>query len=151
RTTRVAFADVDVVSSGSQLKNVNTNEFIPLLDGRTLPIKVRIEQGWNCKNNASCVTQEVTNLPPAGQLFAAIKSGDGEMALAFPADWQTGDFPVLVTVEDKTNELKRPDGSSGCSLDLTKMLTAGTCVKVTLDPPVLVAPGKTVIVAVCQE
>lgn len=151
RSTRVAFADVDVVSSGSQLKNVNTNEFIPLLDGRTLPIKVRIEQGWNCKNNASCVTQEVTNTPPAGQDFTIVKSNDGENAVAFPADWHDGDTPVLVTVEDVTESLRLPGGASGCSLSLTKMLTSGNCVKITVDPPVTVAAGKSVIVAVCQE
>ncbi len=39
----LGFADVDVVSSGSQLRNVATSEYIPLLDGRTLPIKFRIE------------------------------------------------------------------------------------------------------------
>ena len=38
-------ADVDVVANGSQLKNVDTDQLIPLLDGRTLPIKFRIEQG----------------------------------------------------------------------------------------------------------
>lgn len=38
-------ADVDVVSNGSQLKNVDTDEYIPLKDGRTLPIKFRIEDG----------------------------------------------------------------------------------------------------------
>ncbi|MBK9030643.1 MAG: hypothetical protein IPL61_04770 [Myxococcales bacterium] len=41
----LGFADVDVVDSGRQLRNVNTAEFIPLLDGRTLPIKFRIEEG----------------------------------------------------------------------------------------------------------
>jgi len=41
----LGFADVDVVSNGSALKNVNTNEFVPLKDGRTLPIKFRIERG----------------------------------------------------------------------------------------------------------
>ena len=35
-------ADVDVVGSGKDLKNVNTGEFIGLVDGRTLPIKFRI-------------------------------------------------------------------------------------------------------------
>jgi len=43
-------ADVDVVSSGRELKNVNTGEYVPLKDGRTLPIKFRIERevvnGW---------------------------------------------------------------------------------------------------------
>lgn len=38
-------ADVDVVSNGSQLRNVDTDEYIALKDGRTLPIKFRIEEG----------------------------------------------------------------------------------------------------------
>ncbi len=38
-------ADVDVVASGGELKNVDTDGFIPLLDDRTLPIKFRIEEG----------------------------------------------------------------------------------------------------------
>lgn len=37
--------DVDVVGSGKDLKNVDTDEFIALLDDRTLPIKFRIEAG----------------------------------------------------------------------------------------------------------
>src|SRR2546425_167853 len=44
-STELGHVDVDLVSSGKELKNVNTGEFIPLLDGRTLPIKFRIEQG----------------------------------------------------------------------------------------------------------
>ncbi|HEX6910241.1 MAG TPA: Ig-like domain-containing protein, partial [Longimicrobium sp.] len=43
--TELGYADVDPVSSGSDLKNVNTNEFIALKDGRTLPIAFRIETG----------------------------------------------------------------------------------------------------------
>src|SRR6266550_4208921 len=38
-------ADVDVVMLGSELRRVDTGEYIPLLAGRTLPIKFRIEQG----------------------------------------------------------------------------------------------------------
>ncbi len=41
----LGFADVDVVSKGSQLKSVDTGEFIALKDGRTLPIKFRIQEG----------------------------------------------------------------------------------------------------------
>src|SRR5256886_2449777 len=40
----IGYADVDVVESGSELKNVQTGEFVGLLDGRTLPIKFRIER-----------------------------------------------------------------------------------------------------------
>lgn len=42
---QLGFADVDVVSSGKELKNVDTQEYIPLQDDRTLPIKFRIEKG----------------------------------------------------------------------------------------------------------
>jgi alpha-tubulin suppressor-like RCC1 family protein len=38
-------ADVQVAGSMRELKSVNTDEFVPLLDGRTLPIKFRIEEG----------------------------------------------------------------------------------------------------------
>ncbi len=39
----LGFIDVDVVSRAGDLKNVNTDEFIPLLDGRSLPIMARVE------------------------------------------------------------------------------------------------------------
>ncbi|HTE20912.1 MAG TPA: Ig-like domain-containing protein, partial [Armatimonadota bacterium] len=44
-TFRLGFADVDVVSSGKELKNVDTQQYIALQDGRTLPVKFRIERG----------------------------------------------------------------------------------------------------------
>jgi hypothetical protein len=43
-SAELGFADVDVVNSGSELKGVGGG-FIPLIDGRTLPIKFRIEEG----------------------------------------------------------------------------------------------------------
>ncbi|HEU4558968.1 MAG TPA: hypothetical protein VFS20_14005, partial [Longimicrobium sp.] len=42
---RLGYADVDVVGAAKELKNVDTQQFIPLLDDRTLPIKFRIETG----------------------------------------------------------------------------------------------------------
>lgn len=46
---QVGLADVDVVDDGSELKNVDTDEFIPLLDDRTLPIKFFIGIGSQCE------------------------------------------------------------------------------------------------------
>jgi hypothetical protein len=40
----LGYADVDLVNSGKEAKNVNTGEYLPLIDGRTLPIKFRIEK-----------------------------------------------------------------------------------------------------------
>ena len=42
----LGYADVDVVETGRELKSVNTGEYIPLLDNRTLPIKFWIGEGW---------------------------------------------------------------------------------------------------------
>jgi hypothetical protein len=41
----VGHADVDVIENGKALKNVNTGDYVPLIDGRTLPVKFRLEQG----------------------------------------------------------------------------------------------------------
>ena len=43
--TELGHADVMVASNGSGLKNIDTNEYIALKDGRTLPIMFRIEEG----------------------------------------------------------------------------------------------------------
>jgi hypothetical protein len=47
--TVLGFADIQLVDNHSQLRNVNTNDYIGLLDGRTVPIKFRIENGIVCK------------------------------------------------------------------------------------------------------
>lgn len=44
-TTELGIADVHSVNSGKDLKNVNTGEFIARLDGSTLPVKFRVENG----------------------------------------------------------------------------------------------------------
>jgi len=46
---QLGVADVDVVDDGEELKNVDTDEYIPLLDGRTLPINFFIGVGSQCQ------------------------------------------------------------------------------------------------------
>ena len=43
--TELGYADVQIVASNPEMRNVNTNEFIPLVDDRLLNILFRIEQG----------------------------------------------------------------------------------------------------------
>ena len=43
--TMLGFADVDVVGTAKEAKNVQTGQFVPLVNGTTLPIKFRIEVG----------------------------------------------------------------------------------------------------------
>ena len=46
---QLGLADVDVVDGGQELKNVDTDQNIPLLDDRTLPIKFFIGVGSQCQ------------------------------------------------------------------------------------------------------
>ena len=43
--TELGYADLDVVENGRELRNVITGQYVGLVDGRTLPIKFRIEAG----------------------------------------------------------------------------------------------------------
>lgn len=52
-TRQLGVADVDVVDDGSELRDVNTDELIPLLDDRTLPIKFFIGVGSQCDRPGS--------------------------------------------------------------------------------------------------
>src|SRR2546425_6247490 len=44
-STELGHADVDVVATGRERKSVNTAEFVPVVNGQTLPITFRIEDG----------------------------------------------------------------------------------------------------------
>lgn len=61
----LGFADVDVVDRGSELKSVTTGEFIPLLDGRTLPVKFRIEPGALLCMGVRCTALDACHVPGA--------------------------------------------------------------------------------------
>jgi hypothetical protein len=55
----LGYSDVDVVGSGKDLKNVNTGEYVALLDDRTLPIRFRIEDGaLGAGTSASCSSSQ---------------------------------------------------------------------------------------------
>jgi hypothetical protein len=144
----IAFADVDAVATGAGLKRVDTGDFIGLVDGRTLPIKVRIEQGWNCKNNKSCVTQVVSASATTSTL---VETNDLRAAAVFPpGTLPPGVDHVIVTIEDVTPNLtagetcKNPTGPV-----LTTMVVSPQCFKFTTDPKI--AFQKPVTVATCVD
>jgi Tol biopolymer transport system component len=63
-------ADIDPVRSASDLKNYDTGNSIPLVNGRTLPIKFRVETGA---------------VFPIGTGGGVAKTSDGSAAVAIPA------------------------------------------------------------------
>lgn len=73
----LGFADVDPVITGKEIKNLQTGENIPLVDGRTLPIKFRIEFGALCPEDPAlgdatpCVASTIDLAQGGGIHFAA--------------------------------------------------------------------------------
>lgn len=91
-TFRLGFADVDVVSSGKELKNVDTQQFIPLQDDRTLPIKFRIETGIA---GQVIVTPDSAEVPVGGtQQFTATVLDLHGNPLAAPVTWSSSNAAV---------------------------------------------------------
>jgi hypothetical protein len=132
----LGFADVDPVNNGSGLKNVNTNEYIGLVDGRTLPIKFRIERGAFGTN---CVSDCAEGSVPA--TGGTVITNTGFAGALFPDGWirpevleQLGIDNVVVTIErvpvDNTGE-----GELGPCLPFSKPQFEG-CYRFTTSPPV---------------
>ncbi|MGE5802866.1 MAG: hypothetical protein ACM358_11470, partial [Gemmatimonadota bacterium] len=92
-TRQLGVADVDVVDSGRELKNVDTDEFIPLLDDRTLPIKFFIGVGSQCER-ADSDCGEGTAQPGAS---TTIVTKNGQAGVLIPAG--AVDQPVTIIIE----------------------------------------------------
>lgn len=125
-STELGFADLHSVSSGSELKNVNTGEFVARKDGSNLPIKFRIE------NFALCVP---AGTGPCGTASIALSTG-GTVEFTDPAGNTIGAVqipaqgPAAPTVTVSIAPCTDP---AGLPVDLPKF---GSCVSITTDPVV---------------
>ena len=131
-THELGFADVDPVLTGSALKNVNTGEVIGLVDGRTLPIKFRIERGAAC-DGQNCDSKTI-DLSRGGSVVLAT-TGD---RVDIPA--QTSGQVVTVTVRPCTDP-------NGLAIDLPKF---GNCLTVTADPHLTAPLSPPATVSICS-
>ena len=104
--TRLGFADVETGTNGSALKNVATGEFVPLVDGQTLPIKFRIERYALCA------------VPGTG-----------------PCTSVSGDLAVApITASSGTPDASGISSVVGVTIPVQQATTPGTVVTVTFAP-----------------
>jgi len=127
-------ADIAPVANGSQLKNVNTGQYIGLVDGRTLPITFRIENGAFCKSSADCGEATV------GAGGGTVVTNTGLAGAFFPPGALAAD--VVVTIEVVTArpclpiDLLQRGGCYQFTTDpgpatFNQLVTAGICVEIT--------------------
>src|SRR3989442_10926803 len=105
---QLGLADVDVVDNGAQLQRVDTDEFVPLLDDGTLPIKARVELGavtfaltgdaTACRPGRDCGEAVVT--PVAGQDVTVLTTAQ-TAGLFIPAGALAEQ--VVVLIESRTD------------------------------------------------
>ncbi len=146
---QLGVADVDVVDSGSELQNVNTGEFIPLLDDRTLPIKFFIGIGSQCeRTDSDC--GEGTAQPGEN---TTIVTTHGQAGVFVPAGALEG--PATIVIESSDD---RP-----CIANLLEPVFPGnigavgnSCYDIHIDPPLpeVNPSGKfdtSVTVGICAE
>jgi hypothetical protein len=148
----IAHADVVFGANAASLKNVDTDDFITLVDGQTLPIKVRIERGWDCLDKTSCVTAVVPTTIPAGQTVTVTTGGTLPNSVKFTSTdagiWATNvdgsplTVPVIVTVQDISS--LHPETSGGCANGLGLTLSQNHCIQITTDPQIKLASPATV-------
>lgn len=93
---QLGFADFDPVSTGKELKNVDTQEYIPLVDGRTLPIKFRIETGIVAAVAVSPASATIET-GQTQQFTAALTDLHGNPVSA-PVAWTVSD-PGVATID----------------------------------------------------
>jgi hypothetical protein len=143
-TKQVAFADVVLFKTLKQFLNIDTQQFVPLPDDWTLLIRVRVQEGWNCQNKSSCITQIVPNDLTTPVI---VKTNDGLNAAKFSGHWHDGSFPVVVSIEDISAAVNAP-GGGGCTLGIKGLvITNNHCVRFTADPDVVFT--NTVLVNTC--
>ncbi len=121
-TTPLGFADVETVQNGSQLKNINTGEFVAAKDGSNAPIKFRIE------NHALCV--------PAGNYTVPCASATINLATGGSVTTTVGNLPTGLVVPPQTSTTTatftvQPCATSDIAVDLPLF---GSCVSVSSQP-----------------
>ncbi len=99
----VGFADVHMVENGASLRDVQSDESIGLVHGRTLPVKFRIEEGWRpefylADNGVTimCPLAEVGSTGVVNRVEYTKRSRQGIAALV-AAGKSSGDYSPLAT------------------------------------------------------
>jgi TolB protein len=96
-SVELGHADVQIVNNGAGLKNVETSEYIGLVDGRTLPVKFRPEQGIVGTVSISPTVASLT--PTKTQAFAAsVTDLHGNVVTGNAVAWSTS-VPAVATVD----------------------------------------------------
>ena len=108
------FADVQMSPDGKGLANVNTGEYIPLVDGRTLPIKFRIEVGAKARmEDVQAGENHTCSVADDGRAYCAGLNVRGQLGVGYESTLSYA--PVLV-VGDHSFQSVAAGGDHTCGI-----------------------------------
>ena len=123
-STELGYLDVETGGKLRDLRNVNTGDFIPYLDGFLLPIRFRIEQYALCA---------VPGVGPCGSETINLADG-GVVTTSLPND-QTGSVDIPPQPNSEVHTITVQPCSSPLNPRATDLPVFGPCVTVTASPP----------------
>jgi N-acetylneuraminic acid mutarotase len=123
--SELGHADLRIYASNQDAKNLQTGDLIPLVNGRTLPVKFRIEQGAVATASAGVPAAVGT----AGGAVTATVSGEA-VALTMPAGAVGASTSITVTAAQVTGQTPNWSpvvdlGPSGTTFAKPVLLTLG--------------------------
>lgn len=141
----LGIVDVDPVLGGMQ--NVLTGDIVPLLLGRILPIKVRIENGaFGSGNGIDRVEQVVPNLISGGTLDVTTTTGNA--GARFSSGWLPPDILQVVVIIER---IPVSNGARETSCLRSGLEELEGCYRFRTDPDVLVPFLLPVTAGVCFQ
>ncbi|TMJ02855.1 MAG: hypothetical protein E6H01_06195, partial [Bacillati bacterium ANGP1] len=145
----LGFLDVDPVDQG--IKTLRTGDVVQFQDGRTLPIKVRIQEGAFGATNPDHVEQVVPNTitTPTGTLDVTTTTGFA--GARFPDGWLPSGFDQVVVIIER---IAVNDGSPGTSCLQSGLVELEGCYRFRTDPDLNLLElrfAKPVISGVCFQ
>ena len=137
RHTLLGFADVQPVNNGSGLKNVDSDQYIGLVDGRTLPIKFRIETGIVAEVEVQPLQVE-TDAGGTQQFVAVLRDLHGQIVTG-DVRWASSDEAVA-TIDQTGLATAIADGATVITAS-TQRATASAALSVAAGGVIAVAAG----------
>src|SRR5439155_14406967 len=115
--TALGFVDLDPVVGG--MKNVKTGDVVPFQDGRTLAIKVRIEEGAFGTTNPDHVERVVPNHITTP--FLDVTTNTGFAGARFLDGWLPEGFDQVVVIIERVPVNNAAGGTSCLGSDLSEL------------------------------
>jgi hypothetical protein len=143
RRVELGFIDVTLSADKGSAKNVRYEDVVTLNDGRTLPLKFRIENGASVSPDAPAFAEAIVT--QEGAIVRTDESGGpGSFVAQFPAGWlPEGYTSVVVTIEQLNVGETNP-----CLVSVPYLIQTSDCWRVETFPQ-LPSLAEDVIVAFC--